>query len=190
MSSWVSRTPLQSYCKTRCYKLISYQFILQQQSFPAIKIYLESTLTLQVSNVLVLGLQGISWLSLVHIWSQTIALDRQRSSAIIIMWTALRSCAIVCDRVRSYVNKVLRSSDWNVSHNAMFSQRAELQAAWYHDNQLFMNFYTCGCFDKKEGEIDTQGSKLTFQLTSPVASVNVLCWHFHWPKWLMKHKPY
>ena len=38
----------------------------------------------------------------------------------------------------------------------MFSQRAVLQAAWYHDNQLFINFYTCVCFDKMEDEIDTE----------------------------------
>ena len=63
-----------------------------------------------------------------------IADDRRRSSAIEIAGDRgnrtmfyscdrLRSVAIVCDRVRSYVNKVLRSCDWNVSHNAMFSQR-------------------------------------------------------------------
>ena len=53
-----------------------------------------------------------------------------------------------CDRLRSFVNKVLRSCDRNVSHNAMVSQRAALQAAWYHDNQLSITFYTCVNFGK------------------------------------------
>ena len=68
----------------------------------------------------------------------------------------LRLVAIVCDRVRSFVNKVLRSSDRNVSLNAMVSQRAALQAARYHDNHLSITFYTCVSFGKMEGEIDTE----------------------------------
>ena len=41
----------------------------------------------------------------------------------------------------------------------MFSQRAALQVAWYHNNQLFVNFYTCVCFDKMKSEIDTEQFK-------------------------------
>ena len=38
----------------------------------------------------------------------------------------------------------------------MVSQRAALQAAWCHDNQLSITFYTCVSFGKMEGEIDTE----------------------------------
>lgn len=38
----------------------------------------------------------------------------------------------------------------------MFSQCAALQGAWYHDKHLFINIYPCMCFDKIEGEIDTE----------------------------------
>ena len=59
-----------------------------------------------------------------------IAGDRVRPSAIAI--AGIEPCSILaigCDRVRSFVNKVLRSCDRNVSHNAMVFQRAALQAA-------------------------------------------------------------
>ena len=49
--------------------------------------------------------------------------DHRRSQSQAIAGIEPCSVAIVCNRVRSYVNKVLRSCDWNVSHNAMFSQR-------------------------------------------------------------------
>ena len=31
-----------------------------------------------------------------------------------------------------------------------------MQAVRYHDNKLFINFHTCVCFDKMEGEIDME----------------------------------
>ena len=64
------------------------------------------------------------------------------------------SVAIVCDRVLSFVNKVLRSFDGNVSHNPMVSQRAALQAVWYQNNQLSINFYTCVSFGKISPVLD------------------------------------
>ena len=54
------------------------------------------------------------------------------------------------------MNKVLRSCDRNVSDNDLVSLRTALQAAWYHDNQLSITFYTCVSFGKMKGEIDTE----------------------------------
>ena len=60
--------------------------------------------------------------------SHSIVSDRPRLyvNSSVIVCDRLRSSAIKCDHI---VNKVLRSCDWNVSHNATFSQRAALKAA-------------------------------------------------------------